>query len=64
MQDFGDEFVAELQASIREIKSSREIPEELRDRIMSVKDNVALGQLLKYAVQATTISEFDSMMNL
>lgn len=31
---------------------------------VSVKDNVVLGQLLKYAVQATTISEFDSMMNL
>lgn len=105
MQDFEDEFVAELQASIRKIKSSREmgerymlfeemlrderaagriegkaegkaeavleileacgeIPEELRNRIVSVKDNVVLGQLLKYAVQATTISEFDSMMNL
>lgn len=38
--------------------------EELRNRIVSVKDTVVLGQLLKYAVQATTISEFDSMMNL
>ena len=99
--DFEDEFVERLQASIRRIKSSREmgerfmlfeemmrneraegkaegkaeaileileargeISESLRSRIMSEKDSSVLRQLLKNAVQATTISEFDSMMNL
>jgi len=108
-QDFADEFVAGLQASVRKIKSSREmgerymlfeemlrdereegkaegkaegraegkaeavleilgsygeVPEELRSRIMSVRDNAALGQLLRHAIRAASISEFDSMINL
>ena len=98
--DFEDEFVERLQASIKRIKSSREmgerfmlfeemmrneraegkaegkaeaileileargeISESLKSRIMSEKDSSVLRQLLKNAVQATTISEFDSMMN-
>lgn len=101
--DFEDKFVERLQASIRRIKSSREmrerymlfeemlrderaegkaegkveglaeaileildaygeIPESLNNRIMSEKDGSVLRQLLKYAVQSTTISEFESMM--
>ena len=41
-----------------------EVSEELRSRIMSIKNNCILKQHLKYAVQATTISEFESMINL
>ena len=57
--------VVELVETILEIlEGYGEIPESLRSRIMSIKDNHVLRQLLKYAVQATSISEFDSMMNL
>ena len=57
--------VVELVETILEIlEGYGEIPESLRSRIMSIKDNRVLRQLLKCAVQATTISEFDSMMNL
>ena len=52
------------EAVLEILEACGEIPEELRNRIVSVKDTIVLGQLLKYAVQATTISEFDSMMNL
>ena len=51
--------------AILEILEARgEISESLRSRIMSEKDSSVLRQLLKNAVQATTISEFDSMLNL
>ena len=51
--------------AILEILETRgEISESLRSRIMSEKDSSVLRQLLKNAVQAATISEFDSMMNL
>ena len=51
--------------AILEILEARgEISESLRSRIMSEKDSSVLRQLLKNAVQAATISEFDSMMNL
>ena len=46
------------------LESYSEIPESLKSRIMSEKDSSVLKQLLKYAVQATTVSEFESMMNL
>ena len=41
-----------------------DVPESLRSRIMSEKNSSVLRHFLKYAVQASTISEFDSMMNL
>ena len=52
------------QAILDILEAQGEIPESLRSRIMSIKDNHVLRQHLKYAVQATTISEFESMMNL
>lgn len=52
------------EAILEILKAYGKIPENLRSRIMSEKDGSVLKQLLKYAVQATTISEFDSMMNL
>ena len=57
--------VMELTETILEmLEVYGEIPEDLRTHIMSIRDNHVLRQLLKNAVQATTISEFDSMMNL
>ncbi|MCH5270271.1 MAG: Rpn family recombination-promoting nuclease/putative transposase [Lachnospiraceae bacterium] len=56
--------VGMAQAVLEILEGCGEIPEDLRSRIMSEKDGNTLKQLLKYAVQATTISEFDSMMNL
>ena len=52
------------QAILEILEAYGEIPESLRSRIMSEKDGSVLKQLLKYAVQATTISEFESMINL
>lgn len=40
-----------------------EIPEDLQDRIMSVQDNAVLGQLLRCAAKASTVSEFISDTN-
>lgn len=51
------------EAILEILKGCGEIPENLRDRIMSEKDGSVLRQLLRNAVQATTISEFESMMN-
>lgn len=99
--DFGDAFVARLQESVKQIKSSREmgerfmlfeemlrderaegkaegkaeailellklygeVPEELCARIMAIKDVNALSRLLKCAVSAKSISEFESEVNL
>ena len=52
------------QAILKILEARGEIPESLKSRIVSEKDSNVLEQLLKNAVQATTISEFDSMMNL
>ena len=52
------------EAILEVLEARGEISESLRSRIMSEKDSNMLRQLLKCAVQATTISEFDSMMNL
>ena len=52
------------EAILEILESYSEIPESLKSRIMSEKDSSVLKQLLKYAVQATTVSEFKSMMNL
>ena len=57
--------VMELTETILEmLEVYGEIPDDLRTRIMSIRNNHVLRQLLKNAVKATTISEFDSMMNL
>ena len=57
--------VMELAETIIEmLEAYGEVPESLRSRIMSIKDNRVLRQLLKNAVKATTIFEFDSMMDL
>ena len=57
--------VLELAETILEmLEAHGEVSEDLRSRIMSIQDTRVLRQLLKNAVQATTISEFDSMMNL
>ena len=56
--------VGMAQAILEILEAYGDIPEGLRSRIMSIQDNRVLRQLLKHAVQATTISEFDSMMNL
>ena len=59
------EGMAYLAEAILEVlEGYGEVPDELRSRIMSEKDGNVLKQLLKCAVQATTISEFDSMINL
>ena len=59
------EGMAYLSEAILEVlEGYGEVPKELKGRIISEKDGNVLKQLLKYAVQATTISEFDSMMNL
>ena len=57
--------VMELTETILEmLEVYGEIPDDLRTRIMSIRNNHVLRQLLKNTVKATTISEFDSMMNL
>ena len=57
--------VLELAETILEmLETYGEIPESLRSHIMSIKDNHMLRQLVKCAAQATTVSEFESMMNL
>ena len=55
--------VGMAQAILEILETYDDIPENLRSRIMSEKDSIVLRQLLKYAVQATTISEFDSIMD-
>ena len=41
-----------------------EVPADLREYICSLKDTVALRQLLKKAAQAKSISEFESLTDL
>lgn len=40
-----------------------EISESLKSRIMSEQDGNVLKKLVRFAVQATTISEFESLIN-